>query len=352
MTRVQFHNRRAVQIENAALRLTVLEEGGHIAEILHKASGVNPLWIPPWPSIEPSSYDPQRHPEYGHDSESRLLAGIMGHNLCLDIFGVPSAEEAASGLTVHGEASVASYEIDGDETSLRMRARLREAALEVERSIRLEPDGDRIEITETVENLTATDRPVGWTEHVTLGPPFLARGVTQIRAPGSRSKVFEEDFAAPHGRHIPGAEFDWPLVPLRGGGFQDLRVFTDAEASGGFTANLMDPSRELVFFVAYSPASHLALAYVWRQVDFPWLGIWEENRSRYQPPWNGQTLALGLEFGVSPMPETRRQMIERGRMFGAPCFRWIPARSRVEVTYRAFLRAVERIPEEAGWEGF
>ena len=352
MRRVAFHNRRAVQIENATLRVTVLEEGGHIAEILHKASGVNPLWIPPWPSIEPSSYDPRRHPEYGSDSESRLLAGIMGHNLCLDIFGVPSPEEAAAGLTVHGEASVERYEIEGDGMSLRMRTRLREASLDFERWIRLEPEGDRIEITETVENLSATDRPVGWTEHVTLGPPFLARGATELRAPGSRSKVFEEDFAAPHGRQVPGAEFDWPLVPLRDGGFQDLRRFTDAEASGGFTANLMDSGRELAFFTAYSPAYHLALAYVWKRTDFPWLGIWEENRSRAQPPWNGRTLALGLEFGVSPMPETRRQMIERGRLFDVPCFRWIPARSKVQVSYRIFLRTAERIPEEAGWDGF
>ena len=32
------------------LRVTVLEEGGHIAEILDKRSGINPLWTPPWPS--------------------------------------------------------------------------------------------------------------------------------------------------------------------------------------------------------------------------------------------------------------------------------------------------------------
>ena len=104
MPDVNFHGRRATSIENKQLRVTVLHEGGHIAEILDKASGVNPLWIPPWPSIEPSTYDRARHPEYGDDAESKLLAGIMGHNLCLDIFGGPSTEEAAAGMTVHGKA--------------------------------------------------------------------------------------------------------------------------------------------------------------------------------------------------------------------------------------------------------
>src|SRR6185503_21245596 len=73
-----FRGRRAVQLENENLRLTVLVEGGHIAELLHKPSGINPLWTPPWPSIEPSTYDRSKHPEYGADSESKLLAGLMG----------------------------------------------------------------------------------------------------------------------------------------------------------------------------------------------------------------------------------------------------------------------------------
>src|SRR5437762_12181143 len=81
-----YRGRRAASIENDDVRVTVLEEGGHIAEILDKRSGVNPLWTPPWPSIEPSTYTRARHPEYGTGSDAILLAGIMGHNLCVDVF--------------------------------------------------------------------------------------------------------------------------------------------------------------------------------------------------------------------------------------------------------------------------
>src|SRR5271157_3777886 len=114
MPEIRHRNRRAVQMENECLRLTVLVEGGHVAELLHKAAVVNPLWTPPWPSIEPSTYDRARNPEYGSDAESKLLAGIMGHNLCLDIFGGPSTEEEAAGITVHGEGSTAPYDIQAD----------------------------------------------------------------------------------------------------------------------------------------------------------------------------------------------------------------------------------------------
>ena len=60
-----YRDRRAVVIENDRLRVTVLEGGGHIAEVFDKETGVNPLWTPSWPSIEPAAFDPARHPEYG-----------------------------------------------------------------------------------------------------------------------------------------------------------------------------------------------------------------------------------------------------------------------------------------------
>ena len=60
---------------------------------------------------------------YGGGSDARLLAGIMGHNLCLDIFGPPSDEEALAGLTAHGEGSVAAYELDVERRARSSRAR-------------------------------------------------------------------------------------------------------------------------------------------------------------------------------------------------------------------------------------
>ena len=119
-----YRGRRAVFIENEHLRVTILVEGGHIAEVLDKRSGINPLWTPQWDSIEPSTFDMSRHASYGGPVDGALLAGIMGHNLCLDIFGGPSPEEAAAGLTAHGEASVAPYAIDMNGSVLIARADL------------------------------------------------------------------------------------------------------------------------------------------------------------------------------------------------------------------------------------
>lgn len=343
MTEVTYSNRRAVRIENEDLRVTVLFGGGHIAEIFHKKTGVNPLWTPPWPSIEPSTYDPAVHTAYGSDAESRTLSGIMGHNLCLDIFGPPSETEAAAGINVHGEASVLPYDIQMVGDDLFCTVLLQAPMLLFQRHLRLE--GSTLRISETVTNLTACDRAIAWTQHVTLGPPFLQNGKTQFRLPATRSKTSESDFSGPKGYMAIGAEFQWPNVPHKNGGTVDLRVYPSYEVSGGYTAQLMDPGKPEAYFMAWSPDSRLLFGYRWHREDFPWLGIWEENRSRTAPPWNGKTIARGMEFGVSPFPETRRQMIERGSLFGQRAYRWIPARTSVTADYSAFARQADAIPE-------
>jgi hypothetical protein len=342
---LQYRGRRAAQIEDERIRVTITTEGGHIAELVHKPTGVNPLWTPHWSSIEPSTFDPTQHPEYGPQNEAQLLSGILGHNVCLDIFGGPSPEEEAAGIPVHGEAPVAQYEVSGGVDWIEMHATLPKAQLLFERRISLHADSARIDIAESVENLTASDRPIGWTQHVTLGPPFLELGKTEFRLSATRSKVMNASFNDGKGPQEPNAEFDWPYCPLKSGKTADLRVFTAEPVSAGFTAHLMDPGLEHAWFATWSPTTRVLLGYVWQRQDFPWLARWEENHLRTQPPWNGTGLACGMEFGVSPFVESRRAMVNRGNLFGVPTFRWVSARSRVSVNYCAFVTIRDRIPE-------
>jgi hypothetical protein len=327
-----YRGRRAASIENDDLRVTVLEGGGHIAEIYDKRTGVNPLWTPAWPSIEPASYDPARHSLYGAGAEARLLAAIMGHNVCLDIFGMPTADEEAQGMTAHGEASVATYEIEHDRHTLTMRTMLPLAQARFERQLEL--SGRRVRIHETVESHCAFDRPIGWTQHVTIGPPFLEKGVTELRSSATRSKVLESPFGADDYLEAD-TTFDWPIAPRAAGGTVDLQQMSAAPRSSAFTTHLMDPAQDRAYFVAYSPKARLAFGYAWKRSDFPWLGIWEENFSRLHAPWGGRSLTRGMEFGVSPFPESRRRMVDRGTLFNVPTFRWLPARATLEAEYWA-----------------
>jgi hypothetical protein len=120
----------------------------------------------------------------------------------------------------------------------------------------------------------------------------------------------------------------------------------NAEApASGYTAHLGDPEREEAYFFAYSPQYELAFGYVWKHSDFPWMGIWEENCSRQQSPWNGRCITRGMEFGVSPFPESRREMVERRSLFDVPTYRWLPARSRHDVEYWVYSERRASVPE-------
>jgi hypothetical protein len=332
-------NRKVVRIENDELIVTVTVEGGHIAEIIEKKSGVNPLWTPPWASIEPSTYSAESNPEYGNDSESKLLSGILGHNLCLDIFGPPSEAEYAAGITVHGESSVAPYEIEARGASMIARAHLPLAQLDFEREIELAGNGT-VKIRETVTNLTSMDRPVAWTQHVTLGPPFLEAGITRLDMNASNSMVFPGDFgdAQPY---KPGELFEWPLAPNKDGTTTDLSIQSSARFSAGVTCHVVDPSSDQGSFEAFHPPSRVLFGYSWDRADFPWISLWEENRSRTFAPWNGNAVTRGVEFGVSPFAEGRRAMVKRGSLLGVPTYRWLGARETATVHYTAFARRVD-----------
>ena len=346
LTQVTFRGRRAAQLENNDLRITVLEEGGHIAEVFDKRAQISPLWIPHWTSLEPSEYNPSAASIFGNGSDAKLLAGIMGHNLCLDLFGGPSKEEEEAGLTAHGEASLNRYEISREDGQLRMVLNMPIAQLKLTRKIELR--GEHILVRELVENESSTDRPIAWTQHVTLSPPFLDPATTEFRASLTRSIVSETDPGLDQ-YLIPGREFMWPVAPHKDGTQADLRRMHKAAPASGYTAHLVDSKQAHTCFVAYAPSHKLAFGYVWKSADFPWLGIWEENCSRQASPWNGRTTTRGMEFGVSPFPESRQAMIERNRLLDTPTYRWIPARGKIEVEYWIVSQIADEIPEAMAW---
>lgn len=197
-------------------------------------------------------------------------------------------------------------------------------------------------------NLSAMDRPLAWTQHVTLSPPFLDPATTQFRASKTRSVVSQADPGF-NAYLTPGREFSWPIAPRRDGGESDLRQMHKTAPASGYTAHLADPQRDHAYFVAFTPRFRQAFGYVWKRADFPWLGIWEENCSRQASPWDGKTVTRGMEFGVSPFPETRREMVDRNRLLNAAAYKWIASRGRLDAEYWISSQVTDVIPESLTW---
>jgi len=336
-TDATFRDRKAWRLENDKLRVTVLSGGGHIAELVLKnppgGREVNPLWIPPWPSIEPDTYTKEKHGEaYGADSEAATLSGIMGHNVCFDYWGAPSEPEFRAGLSYHGEVSTLQWKkLDSGAGEIQCRADLERSAMALTRTLRLRPGQPILYVEETVENHGSFDRPFGWVQHVTFGPPFVDAASCFFDASATRGeRRFESQ----------SREFTWPADQDR-----DFRRFSKALRSSDMAYFLLDPNRETHFISALNTQYRQLVAYVFQGGDFPWLNVWEQNGANMGPPWKGETRSRGLEFGNTRVSGTARNWLRRPSIWDTPAFGWLDAGATRTARYLALV-----VPIPAGFD--
>lgn len=317
----KFQNRDAWILSNSKMRVSIVQSGGHIGEIaLTGPDSINPLWIQNRATIDAEQYDPAKHKSiYGPGSVARLMAGLMGHNLCFPYWGDPSPSEAAAGMSYHGEAGIVRWrQVNSGPGSLTVSAQFNESGTSLTRTIRLK--GQIAEVEETARNEKGWDRPVGWCQHVTMGPPFLEREATQIAASLTRGRVDGN-----------AQEFKWPAG--RAEKDIDLRIVRKLAKPAGFVNNfLVDPSREYGFFAAYHPKSKTVFGYVFPRADYPWMNIWESN--------SPEMLTRGMEFSNTPVHGTLKAIMKTTELWGVPTFDWLDAKSERKKRFSAFsLRA-------------
>ena len=342
-----------MRLANDAIKLITLTGGGAIADLrLSTGSSElrqNVLWEAPWPSLDPDRYQARLHNRtYGPEFVGKFLAGFTGHALCLDYFGAPSEAEAREGLCLHGEAAVSRWRVlqqsqSKTSATVLMEAELPNAGLRFQRELRLRRKETVVYVSETAFNLRSTDHFFHWTQHVTLGPPFLQAGESLICVPAQRAMTW------PHGYEgesllANSREFSWPHAPAADGGVVDISRPFLRPGAGFVVAALLDPGRDLTFVAALNFRLGLALGYCFPRNAFPWVAVWEENCSRRVSPWKGKTQARGVEFGTTPMPVGKREAFATGPLFGAPTFRCVPARGNVQASYAIFLA-----PVNPGW---
>jgi hypothetical protein len=347
--RTAWQGRKGYEIGNSAIRLTALTGGGHIADLrLLSGPDVSPLWVPPWQTIEPYLYDEESDESaYGTITEGKLLSGLAGHSICLDYFGSPSTEEAAQGLSQHGEAPSAKWrskitEVTENRASLEMSVKLPAAGLELEREISLKSDEQVVYFAEMLRNLRRADHFFHWTQHVTLGPPFLSPDAATITIPGQKAITFPHGYDEGKALLASDVEFEWPDAPLLVGGTTDLTNPFTHEGLGFVVAVLLNKRSDIGFIAATNHAIGLCLVYCFCIKDFPWVAVWEENRGISAAPWRNRTQARGLEFSTTPLPVHRREAFLSGHVLGEPTHTFIPALGTRVVRYAALLASVPK----------
>jgi hypothetical protein len=253
--------------------------GGHIAEILHKPSDVNPRWAPPWPTIDPSDWKESSEQIYVNYVEGRLLAcAVRILSAWIPSNYLPAKNKLQEQPVIAKLRSLPALST-GMKRSWSAFLGWRPSNCVSYASSRCPPLRLCCRHWRTCPHRTV--RSPG---HSTLpGAPFLKRGITQFRIPTGKSMRIDQVESEP----------------------KQVGIQTASNISGGYITYLIEPAREQGYFAAYSPIDRILHGYVWRRSDFPWLGVWEENHLRQHTPWHGQVLARGMEFGVSPFPPWR-----------------------------------------------
>jgi hypothetical protein len=314
----EFEGQPALVLENDKLELAILTQGGAMASLVLKddPEKLNPMWNPTRLAREAGK--PGR------------ASGITGHFACVDGFGQTSPEEKAAGLRFHGEAVHQTWEVvQSGDAALTLRTQLPVVQEVITRRHSIVTGENVIRIDSELESLLAFDRPVVWAEHATIGSPFLAPKITVVDVSASRSQTrpYDEKESSRH-RLASGKDFTWPNAPSKEGPLVDVRSAPNTDMLD-HTTSLMDTGRELVFVTALNLEKRLLIGYLFRREEFPWLQTWEHYPQ-------GQTLARGLEFSTQPYDVPRRESISLGTMFGAPTYRWLPAKSKITSRFLLF----------------
>ncbi len=322
--RTTFEGLDAFLLSNGALELTVLSQGSTFARVVlaDDPEKLSPLW-------DPTRVARELGKEHAPES-------AQGHFICVDGFGPVSPEEEAAGLPGHGEAhgckfEVKSYAKEGRTTTLTLTTKLPLTQEFFTRTVRM-VDGENVAYVESeLESLLAFDRPACWAEHATVGPPFLKLGVTVVDISAQRAKTrpyILENEGMPH-RFPSDKDFIWPDAPGLHTPKVNVRETPTELNSGDHYACLMDTSRRLVFITFLNPDKRLLLGYLFKPQEFPWTQSWE-----YYPP--DGNLAHGLEFSTQPFDVPRREVVQLNSLFGAPVYRWLPARTRIQSHFLMF----------------
>ncbi len=321
------YNRPVLLLANDKLEVAVVKQGGSMLRI--RIQG------------DPDGLSPFGNPEMVPQvPDGRKLQGTMvGHFVCVDGFGSPSAEERKAGLQMHGEAylqpwTLAASDKQGATTTVKFTASLPLLQETFTRALQMVDGESVIYVDSELESQTAFDRTANWGEHPFLFPPFLEAEKTVVDMSGTRARTRTYPGGRGAGRGGPafaqGKDFTWPMAPAADGTPMDVRAAPAKTALTGHTTTLMDPSRRLAWVTVLNTARHYLLGYLFRREEYPWV----QNYMQY--PADSLWLGRGVEFATQPFDLPRRDMVELNRMFDTPVYRWLPAKSKIATRFLLF----------------
>ena len=315
------YTRPVLLVANDKLEVAVVKQGGSMLRL--RIQG-DPRGLSPFGN-------PEMMPQV---AERRKLQGPMvGHFVCVDGFGSPSAEEKAAGMAMHGEAYLQPWKLvtaekRGATTTVKFAVDLPKVQESFTRSLHMVDGESVIYVDSELESQLAFDRTINWGERPFLFPPFLEAENTVVDMSGTRAHTRTYPGrsggrglpSSRRGRISPGqwlqaaTESLWTCGPPAQ---RDLE-FTHHHTHGSFAqAGLRDGAQHCQTLLAglCLPAAGVSVG----------AELHELQSRRLVGPWPGVCdPAIDLP---------RREMADLNRMFDTPVNRWLPAKSKITTRF-------------------
>lgn len=256
---------------------------------------------------------------------------FMGHFLCFDRWGPPSAGDKANGFIHHGEVNTVSWEllaapqtVEGRPTCSMM-CKLPMAGLQLTREIELSAEEPVYFVTEQIKNLNKNGRIFNLVQHVSIAPPFL-----------DKSTIFDNNALQGFANRNDGSLnqddtiIKWPEAD-HAGKKVNLRQFeVDWPEVSSF---VYDQNDKYGWVTACNPEKNIMLGYLWETKDYPWINFWRSMN-------NGVPAAFGMEFGTTGLHEPFPVVAKKGKIFGKNIYDYIDAGEVITKSFTAFLAKI------------
>jgi hypothetical protein len=189
----------------------------------------------------------------------------------------------------HGEAAISTWQVnDLGTSSARMQLDLFSLPIRIEREVSV--DGNVIEITDVITNLSNVELEFDYSSHPAFGGALLDGEIT-IETSAQKFHL-DEELASPYGS--PGSTHDWPLIKGENGVILDLSRLPSPPTRLGVFGWLSDFGDKKWYRVK-NIDRNIALELEWESefLDFAW--FWLEFNNNQGSPWFGNVRTFAIE---------------------------------------------------------
>ena len=275
----------ALVLENATLRVTVVPAmGGHVAELVDRATGRDLLWHNPRATPRPAPYGAQFDDWWSGGWDEIFPSGDSGHlhDEALPYMGELWCVPWQAAPSVAPDGRMASIVAGGFGTV---------AAARFERRLTLTADEPVLRAHYRIENLDVRPLPFTWGIH----PAFAVGASHRIDLPATTMRV---GVSSSPELGVAGETYAWPGLadPSTASGRRDVALVRDREAGvfGGHWATDLDDG----WIALTDTATRRGIALVFDRAVFPvaWLwqvyGGWRGHHHVALEPWTSMPMDL------------------------------------------------------------